>query len=137
MDDKTQMKELNQWIDQLMECKQLAENQVKTLCEKVRPDFLFFLILTPSCHLPRVFRKALTLLDTLLPFSPKSRGRRGRAGGRAKENTKRKRRCWRDPHPAPARIRRCHVSLFGSSLFFGLSLRDVDWIPLKWTKDSA
>lgn len=32
------MKELDQWIDQLMECKQLAENQVKTLCEKVRPE---------------------------------------------------------------------------------------------------
>ncbi|ROT83045.1 hypothetical protein C7M84_023781 [Penaeus vannamei] len=30
------MKELNQWIDQLMECKQLAENQVKTLCEKAK-----------------------------------------------------------------------------------------------------
>lgn len=43
MDDKTQMKELNQWIDQLMECKQLAENQVKTLCEKVRPDYIFHL----------------------------------------------------------------------------------------------
>lgn len=35
MDEKSQMKELDQWIDQLMECKQLAENQVKTLCEKV------------------------------------------------------------------------------------------------------
>lgn len=38
MEEKTQMKELDQWIDQLMECKQLAENQVKTLCEKVRPE---------------------------------------------------------------------------------------------------
>nr|XP_053631916.1 serine/threonine-protein phosphatase 2A catalytic subunit beta isoform-like [Cherax quadricarinatus] len=36
MEDKTQMKELDQWIDQLMECKQLAENQVKTLCEKAK-----------------------------------------------------------------------------------------------------
>lgn len=35
MEDKAQMKELDHWIDQLMECKQLAENQVKTLCEKV------------------------------------------------------------------------------------------------------
>lgn len=43
MEEKTQMKELDQWIDQLMECKQLAENQVKTLCEKVRPEcFLRF-----------------------------------------------------------------------------------------------
>lgn len=29
------VKELDQWIEQLNECKQLAENQVKTLCEKV------------------------------------------------------------------------------------------------------
>lgn len=35
------MKELDQWIDQLMECKQLAENQVKTLCEKVRPECFY------------------------------------------------------------------------------------------------
>ncbi len=34
--DKTQLKELDSWIDQLMECKQLPENNVKTLCEKVR-----------------------------------------------------------------------------------------------------
>lgn len=35
MEEKTQLKELDQWIEQLMECKQLGENQVKTLCEKV------------------------------------------------------------------------------------------------------
>ena len=35
MDDKGFAKELDQWVEQLMECKQLAENQVKTLCEKV------------------------------------------------------------------------------------------------------
>jgi len=29
------VKELDQWIEQLNECKQLTENQVKTLCEKV------------------------------------------------------------------------------------------------------
>lgn len=28
-------KELDQWIEQLNECKQLSENQVKFLCEKV------------------------------------------------------------------------------------------------------
>ena len=36
MDDKGFAKELDQWVTQLMDCKQLAENQVKTLCEKVR-----------------------------------------------------------------------------------------------------
>ena len=30
------MGELDGWIEQLFECKQLAENSVKTLCEKVR-----------------------------------------------------------------------------------------------------
>ena len=35
MDDKASLKELDQWIEQLMQCQQLQENQVKTLCEKV------------------------------------------------------------------------------------------------------
>lgn len=36
MDDKASCKELDQWIEQLNDCKQLTENQVKTLCDKVR-----------------------------------------------------------------------------------------------------
>lgn len=36
MDDKSFTKELDGWIEQLNECKQLTENQVKLLCEKVR-----------------------------------------------------------------------------------------------------
>lgn len=35
MDDKSFTKELDGWIEQLGECKQLSENQVKALCEKV------------------------------------------------------------------------------------------------------
>ena len=35
LDDKTSAKDLEGWIEQLMECKQLSENQVKTLCDKV------------------------------------------------------------------------------------------------------
>lgn len=35
MDDKASCKELDQWIEQLNDCKQLSENQVKTLCDKV------------------------------------------------------------------------------------------------------
>jgi len=38
VEDRSLCKELDQWIDQLMECKQLTENQVKTLCEKVSTD---------------------------------------------------------------------------------------------------
>ena len=33
--EKAQLTELDGWIEQLFECKQLAENSVKTLCEKV------------------------------------------------------------------------------------------------------
>lgn len=35
MEDKPGMKDLDQWIEQLNECKQLTENQVKSLCDKV------------------------------------------------------------------------------------------------------
>lgn len=35
MDEKLFTKELDQWIEQLNECKQLSESQVKSLCEKV------------------------------------------------------------------------------------------------------
>ncbi|KAI3373883.1 hypothetical protein L3Q82_022451 [Scortum barcoo] len=36
MDEKAFTKELDQWIEQLNECKQLSEGQVKTLCEKAK-----------------------------------------------------------------------------------------------------
>ncbi|KAI2650964.1 Serine/threonine-protein phosphatase 2A catalytic subunit alpha isoform [Labeo rohita] len=36
MDEKAFSKELDQWIEQLNECKQLSESQVKTLCEKAK-----------------------------------------------------------------------------------------------------
>lgn len=36
MEEKNALKELDSWIEQLNECKQLTENQVKTLCEKVQ-----------------------------------------------------------------------------------------------------
>ena len=39
MEDKTTLKDLDQWIEQLNECKQLTETQVKILCEKVREFF--------------------------------------------------------------------------------------------------
>lgn len=35
MEDKATLKDLDQWIEQLNECKQLTETQVKTLCDKV------------------------------------------------------------------------------------------------------
>ena len=43
--DKTALKELDGWIEQLMECKQLAESNVKTLCEKVsQKSYLFYFL---------------------------------------------------------------------------------------------
>ena len=33
--EKSYLKELDGWVEQLMECKQLQEIHVKTLCEKV------------------------------------------------------------------------------------------------------
>ena len=41
MQSNTMLKELDMWIEQLYEKKQLAENQVKTLCEKV---WMFYLL---------------------------------------------------------------------------------------------
>ncbi|CAG0918482.1 unnamed protein product [Notodromas monacha] len=35
-DEKSALKELDGWIEQLNECKQLPENQVRTLCEKAK-----------------------------------------------------------------------------------------------------
>jgi hypothetical protein len=35
VEEKASLKELDGWIEQLNDCKQLAENQVKTLCDKV------------------------------------------------------------------------------------------------------
>ena len=35
-DDKQNFKDLDAWIEQLMDCKQLSENQVKILCEKAK-----------------------------------------------------------------------------------------------------
>ncbi|TGZ46494.1 Serine/threonine-protein phosphatase [Temnothorax longispinosus] len=36
MEDKASLKELDQWIEQLNDCKQLTESQVKTLCDKAK-----------------------------------------------------------------------------------------------------
>lgn len=42
VDDKATAKDLESWIEQLMECKQLSETQVKTLCDKVKQCCSFF-----------------------------------------------------------------------------------------------
>lgn len=53
MEDKSFTKELDQWIEQLNECKQLSENQVRTLCEKVsslqKPEFYSGLVGLAFC----------------------------------------------------------------------------------------
>lgn len=45
------VKELDEWIAQLYECKQLTENQVKILCDKV---ILLFILFDCANHLSRV-----------------------------------------------------------------------------------
>ena len=42
-------KDLDQWVEQLNDCKQLTENQVKTLCDKV--NFALFFALYNAKHL--------------------------------------------------------------------------------------
>ena len=42
--EKSYLKELDGWVEQLMECKQLQENHVKTLCEKVKGRVYFYFI---------------------------------------------------------------------------------------------
>ena len=41
-EENNHVKELDEWIQQLYEKKQLAENQVKTLCEKVQACGFYF-----------------------------------------------------------------------------------------------
>lgn len=36
--DRLMLKDVDQWIEQLYECEQLTEAQVKTLCDKVNPN---------------------------------------------------------------------------------------------------
>lgn len=43
-EERTGAKELDLWIEQLNECKQLSENQVKTLCEKVHGTIMIHVI---------------------------------------------------------------------------------------------
>lgn len=45
VDDKASCKELDQWIEQLNDCKQLTENQVKTLCDKVMIIYILYVLL--------------------------------------------------------------------------------------------
>lgn len=62
MDEKAFTKEIDQWIEQLNECKQLSEGQVKTLCEKV--GFFFKStpppqrVVSPSRRLPDILKMA-------------------------------------------------------------------------------
>lgn len=56
MEEKAFAKELDQWIEQLNECKQLSETQVKTLCEKVRPQNTFTQSSSAILRFPRVLR---------------------------------------------------------------------------------
>ena len=45
IEDRSGLKELDQWIEQLTLCQQLSENQVKILCEKVKNMIAMFLVI--------------------------------------------------------------------------------------------
>lgn len=72
MDEKAFTKEIDQWIEQLNECKQLSEGQVKTLCEKVRyvlknpiKDKLTVSVSPPPPLLPDVLKMAAVVFMSL------------------------------------------------------------------------
>ena len=51
VEDRAAAKELDQWVEQLNECKQLTENQVKTLCEKVFLKIVPYIDAFSACSL--------------------------------------------------------------------------------------
>lgn len=55
MEDKATLKDLDQFIEQLNECKQLTETQVKTLCDKVK--WIFHA--PKNIHKLKLFEKSL------------------------------------------------------------------------------
>ena len=61
--DKAGLKELDGWIEQLMECKQLAESNVKTLCEKVSQKIIVFILFCKQQFLGVILNKIFGILD--------------------------------------------------------------------------
>ena len=53
MEDRVVVKEVDEWISKLEECKQLEETQVKALCEKVY-YILFVSVVTTSAEIVAV-----------------------------------------------------------------------------------
>lgn len=68
MDENVFSKELEQWIEQLNECKQLSENQVKFLCDKVSypEDSFYWLLVFSRRSWLAVVRQGLTLIGWYL-----------------------------------------------------------------------
>jgi hypothetical protein len=76
MEEKASLKDLDQWIEQLNECKQLTENKVKILCDQVgstlpevHPRPVFSLRLPCLLQLPPV-RRLISSLSLSLSLSP-------------------------------------------------------------------
>ena len=59
-EEKNYLKDLDGWIEQLMECKQLSENQVKSLCEKAKE------ILAKESNVQEVGNQGKTPVGSLL-----------------------------------------------------------------------
>ena len=58
--------ELDQWIEQLNECKQLSENQVKTLCDKVNQTTGFIAVSLFSVYSVWCFQVKDTNFGTII-----------------------------------------------------------------------
>lgn len=77
MEEKASLKELDQWIEQLNDCKQLTESQVKTLCDKVSPGSLT----PPPSPSARLLRsRSVSILFSLYPSLSRSRSARKKMG---------------------------------------------------------
>ncbi|RMC13587.1 hypothetical protein DUI87_08663 [Hirundo rustica rustica] len=72
MEEKGFAKELDQWIEQLNECRQLSESQVRSLCEK--PSSLRFTILSPLVGTV-VWSVAIGAVRVQVNFDPKLHAR--------------------------------------------------------------
>jgi hypothetical protein len=68
MDDKVYFKELDQMIEHLKECKQLPENQVKTLCDRVSFGCFGVYISISYMHFDRFFIFILILICYLFIY---------------------------------------------------------------------
>ena len=60
--EKSSMKELDGWIEELMDCKQLAESNIKILCEKVSIENLTYFLGVSDFYFTENWRNLIKIL---------------------------------------------------------------------------